>query len=148
MTMQIKLFNVPVFGGDEAMDEMNLFLRATKVLQVENHLISDTSGTFWSFCVKYLETSEPAKKARVDYMEVLDRESFQRFAHMRKIRKQVATDEGIPAYAVFTDAQLAELAKLEVLTPGTMEKVNGIGEKKVARYGKFFISEENGDLKS
>ncbi len=67
VTMQIKLFNVPVFGGDGAMDEMNLFLRTTKVLQVENHLISDTSGTFWSFCVKYLETSAPEKKVRVDY---------------------------------------------------------------------------------
>lgn len=147
MTMQIKLFNVPVFGGDGAMDEMNRFLRATKVLQVENHLVSDTSGTFWSFCVKYLETSAPVKKARVDYMEVLDRESFQRFAHMRKIRKQVAKDEGIPAFAVFTDAQLAELAKLEVLTPGTMGKVKDIGEKKVARYGKIFTTAENGDPK-
>ena len=32
---------------------------------------------------------------------------------LREIRKKVAADEGVPAFAVFTDEELAALAKLE-----------------------------------
>lgn len=56
------------------------------------------------------------------------------------IRKQIAKDEAIPAYAVFTDAELAELAKMEgVLSLAKMKTVKGIGEKKIEKYGQHFL---------
>ena len=42
---------------------------------------------------------------------------------MRKLRKQIAESEAVPAYAVFTDAELAEMAKLEVLDTASIQNM-------------------------
>ena len=60
---------------------------------------------------------------------------------MREIRKRLAKEEGVPAYAIFTDAEMAELAKIEILTPAAMRKVKGVGEQKIEKFGKYFISQ-------
>ncbi|MFQ5447469.1 MAG: HRDC domain-containing protein, partial [Saprospiraceae bacterium] len=132
----------PIPGGEDMNDEMNKFLRSKKVLQTENHLVSNGNETFWCFCIKYLDEAPQGKRQKVDYRQVLDEESFQRFAHMRQIRKQLAQEEGIPAYAIFTDEELAGLAQLEVRTPATMRSVKGIGEKKVEKYGEHFFTKK------
>ena len=140
--MQIKIFNIPIPGGEQMNDEKNAFLRTQKVLQTESQVVSNAQGTFWCFCVKYLDETPQGKIQKVDYREVLDEATFQRFAEMRKVRKQLAQDEGIPAYAIFTDEELAGLAKLETLTLAAMRNVKGIGEKKVEKYGNHFINQQ------
>ena len=47
--MQIKIFTMPIVGGEHIADEMNTFLRSHKVLQVEHHLIQLKTEAFWSF---------------------------------------------------------------------------------------------------
>ena len=42
-------------------------------------------------------------------------------------------------YAVFTDEQLAEKAKLESLTLTTMASVKGVGTGKIERYGNRLL---------
>jgi ATP-dependent DNA helicase RecQ len=69
---------------------------------------------------------------------VLDPESFERFSTFRKIRKEIADDEGVPAFAVFADSELAEMAKIPDLSATSMKAVRGIGEKKIEKYGRFF----------
>ena len=139
--MQIKIFNIPIPGGEEINEEMNKFLRSKKVLQTESQLVNNASGAFWCFCIKYLDEAPQGTRKKVDYQQVLDQESFQRFTAMRKVRKQLAQDEGIPAYAIFTDEELAGLAQLEALTPATMRSVKGIGEKKIEKYGNHFFTQ-------
>ncbi len=46
---------------------------------------------------------------------------------------------------VFTDEELAGLAKLDTITSKSMLSVKGIGEKKVERYAKYFIYNEEKD---
>jgi superfamily II DNA helicase RecQ len=79
-------------------------------------------------------------KIKIDYREVLDVVTFKRFSDMREIRKRVGLDEGVPPYAVFTDAELAELAKMEVVTSEVIKNIKGIGEKKLEKYGHHFIT--------
>ncbi len=145
--MQIQTFTIPILGGEQINEEMNRFLRSKKILQTENHLVTTPEGTFWCFCIKYLTTepSQTGKKKRIDYREVLDTESFKRFARMRKTRKALAEQAGVPAYAVFTDAELAELAQIKELTPTAMGKIKGIGVKKIEKYGKHFINSPNNE---
>jgi superfamily II DNA helicase RecQ len=76
----------------------------------------------------------------VDYKHILDEPTFQKFSKLREIRKKVAAEEGIPAFAVFTDEELAGLAKLDAITEQSMLSVKGIGAKKVERYAKNFIT--------
>ncbi len=70
----------------------------------------------------------------------MDEASFQRFSRMREIRKSLSLKNAIPAYAIFTDEELSELAKIEALTLAVMKSVKGVGEKKVEKYGMHFIS--------
>lgn len=138
--MQIRIFAIAIPGGEQINEEMNLFLRSKKVLSVEQQFVQNAQGAFWCFCVKYLDEIAERERAKVDYRQVLDDESFKRFSRMREIRKQLALEEAIPAYAIFTDEELASLAKIEYLTPAAMKRVKGVGEKKVEKYGSHFIA--------
>lgn len=149
--MQIKLFTIPIGDSGSAQEEMNRFLRGNKIIEVQNQLISNENGAYWCFCVRYIERAfvpAEAHKGKTDYKHVLDEATFQKFSKLREIRKQAAAEEGVPAFAVFTDEELAGLAKLEKITPQTMLSVKGIGDKKVERFAKHFITNEKENEKS
>ncbi len=58
---------------------------------------------------------------------------------LRALRTKLATAAGVPAYVVFSNASLADMA---VRQPGTMEEfmeVAGVGAVKAQRYGKAFL---------
>jgi superfamily II DNA helicase RecQ len=140
--MQIKIFTIPIMAGEMLMDEMNVFLRSKKVLQVKEHLVNhDSEGVFWCYSVRYVDDVAAAEreKVKVDYREVLDDATFKRFSALREIRKRVGQEDGVPAYAVFTDAELAELAKLETLTLEAIKQLKGVGEKKAEKYAHHFL---------
>ena len=147
--MQIKIFSIPI-GGDEGMtEEMNHFLRANKIIDIKKELAMLDGNSCWTFCITYLQDARLAESAaarqgggKVDYKEVLDAETFERFSAFRKLRKQIAESEAVPAYAVFTDAELAEIAKLKSLTLAAMLRIPGIGKKKVEKYGNTFIANQ------
>ena len=146
--MQIKLFTIPIGDSGAALYDMNRFLRGNKILEVQNQLISNENGAYWCFCVRYIEKSFSSTgdtRRKVDYKQVLDEAIFQKFSKLREIRKKVAADEGIPAFAVFTDEELAGLAKLETITEKTMLSIKGIGDKKVERFAKHFIHKPEKD---
>lgn len=48
---QITTFFVPLSGGEAMQDEMNVFLRGHRVLQIEKAF----AGNGWAFCVEWLE---------------------------------------------------------------------------------------------
>lgn len=52
--LQIKIYTIPLLGGDWAVEEMNTFLRGQKILQVESQQVNDGSNSYWSFCIRYL----------------------------------------------------------------------------------------------
>ena len=140
--MQIKLFTIPIGDSGSALQEMNTFLKAHKILEIEQKLISNNNGANWCFCVRYIEQAFSAasgSKAKVDYRQVLDEPTFLKFSHLREIRKTVAAAEGLSAFIVFTDEELAELAKLEEITIKSMLSIKGIGEKKTERFAHYFI---------
>ena len=151
--MQIKVFNVPIGASESFVEELNHFLRANNIVEVRKDLAMVDGNSCWTFCITYQpkgQTGEPFSRSgnsrdKVDYKEVLKPDVFERFAAMRKIRKQLAERDAVPAFAVFTDAELAELAKPEVLTLQTLQTVQGIGKKKLEKYGRAFIPADNTD---
>ncbi|MBX2893594.1 MAG: HRDC domain-containing protein [Saprospiraceae bacterium] len=140
--MQVKVIGIPV-SGSEAMEEiLNTFLRTHKIIQVEQRLVQEQQGSVWSFCIRYVEggVAPGAAKEKIDYRTVLDDASFQRFRGLRDLRNKLAAEEGVSPYIVFTDAELAEMAKLEAITEAGMKAIKGIGDKKVEKYGKHFVN--------
>lgn len=145
--MQIQIFTVPFLGGEDVLGEMNKFLRSHRVAEIQKSFVATECGGSWTFCITYLDSVKVAdseiRKGKVDYRNVLNEKDFALFCEMRKTRKQIAEKEAIPPFAVFTDAELAEIAKLETITLSAMKSISGIGEKKIEKYGEYFLEIAN-----
>lgn len=142
VNMQIKVISVPVVGGEAMNEELNKFLQSHKILQVEQQLVNASEGPYWSFCIRYTQAKVDKKgktAVRKDYREILSEEVFGRFAQLRNIRLQLAKEDGVPAFALFTNEELAGLAALEKITLAGMRTVKGVGEKKTEKYGERLI---------
>ncbi|MBN2338030.1 MAG: DNA helicase RecQ [Acidobacteria bacterium] len=75
-----------------------------------------------------------APKAAVekDSWDGVDRALFER---LRALRRTLAAEAGVPAYIVFGDATLRDLARKKPATPDELLAVTGIGAKKLELYG-------------
>ncbi|WNN48458.1 ATP-dependent DNA helicase RecQ [Siccibacter colletis] len=62
------------------------------------------------------------------------------FARLRKLRKAIADEENIPPYVVFNDATLIEMAEQMPVSPGEMLGINGVGTRKLERFGREFMA--------
>jgi superfamily II DNA helicase RecQ len=76
----------------------------------------------------------------VDYRQVLDASTFALFSRLRDLRKTLAEQENVPPYAVFTNEQLAEIAKRRCDSPAALGKINGIGTARVEKYGAILVA--------
>jgi ATP-dependent DNA helicase RecQ len=61
------------------------------------------------------------------------------FDSMRNLRAQLASDAGVPAYVVFTDETLRELARIRPSSLDEFLEVKGVGEKRLKDYGEAFL---------
>ena len=61
------------------------------------------------------------------------------FEYLRKIRKNLADEQGYPPYIVLSDKSLHELTKMKPTTLKAFGLISGIGEFKIKKYGDTFI---------
>ncbi|WPM84965.1 ATP-dependent DNA helicase RecQ [Apirhabdus apintestini] len=81
-----------------------------------------------------------ALKPRVNQRVMASNYDRRLFAKLRKLRKAIADEENIPPYVVFNDATLIEMAEQLPLSPGEMLSVNGVGTRKLERFGAPFMT--------
>ena len=74
---------------------------------------------------------EPQKKLSVDQTDLFD--------VLKELRAQLAKEANVPAYVVFSNATLTDMAKKRPLTMSEFKKVSGVGEIKASWYGKAFL---------
>ena len=141
--MQYKTFFIPASGNEQSEEQLNVFLRANKIISINREFINQQTPA-WCFLVEYIEgsctqsTQKSSKK--IDYMTILSNEEFSIFSKLRTLRKQNAEKEKIPAYAVFTDEQLYKIVKAMPKSEKEMEKIEGIGPAKTEKYGSQIIN--------
>jgi formiminotetrahydrofolate cyclodeaminase len=56
------------------------------------------------------------------------------------LRKRLAAKQKLPAYMVFNDSTLRQMALKKPLSVEELLNIPGVGEKKAARYGQEFLS--------
>jgi ATP-dependent DNA helicase RecQ len=62
------------------------------------------------------------------------------FDALKAWRKTTSAAQGVPAYVVFHDRTLAEIARLRPGSIGALQQVTGVGESKLARYGEELLA--------
>ena len=88
---------------------------------------------------RYVPPAKPAarrgKDARASGMD----DSL--YEALRALRAELAKAEGVPAYVVFSNATLADMAVKHPRDMRQLLNVSGVGEYKAARYGRAFLNE-------
>jgi ATP-dependent DNA helicase RecQ len=62
------------------------------------------------------------------------------FERLRRLRKAIADSRNVPAYVVFSDATLLEIAAKKPKNAAELLDVSGVGPKKIATYGAEFLA--------
>ena len=68
------------------------------------------------------------------------------FDRLRSLRRALADKAGIPPYVICQDATLLEIAAVKPGTPEALLEIKGMGEKRVQKYGRFFLDALAGKL--
>jgi len=63
------------------------------------------------------------------------------FERLRALRKELADEQNVPPYVIFTDTTLEDMARQRPTTPEALRNVSGVGERKLQLFGKRFLSE-------
>ena len=146
---------LPSHGDQQTEEELNRFLRSHRVLQVERHFCADNGG-YWALLVEYVDgdpvaEAPPAqRRERKDFSEGLSDDEKQRYESYKTVRRELAQQHSIPAYLVFTNEELAILARLPELSDETIRGIKGVAPQRLTDYVRFFYSvshaETSGEL--
>jgi len=63
------------------------------------------------------------------------------FDRLRKLRKQLANERNVPAYIVFSDVALRQMARDYPASEREFARISGVGEKKLREFGDVFLAE-------
>jgi superfamily II DNA helicase RecQ len=148
LLMQLKIFSVPALHPAAAVEEMNGFLRAHRILSLEKQLVGSDAAAFWAVCVQYLERNvtrpkfagAEAQRPKVAYKEILSGPDFAVFARLREVRKGIAERDGVPPYAVFTNEQLAAMVTEKSDSLAALARIEGVGASRLEKYGAIFLN--------
>ncbi len=88
--------------------------------------------------VQLLEPRTKIKKTRFDEKswESVDTGLFET---LRNLRRQLADERRVPAYVLFNDATLRDMARVRPGSPAALLGIRGVGERKLADLGERFL---------
>ena len=125
-----------------------------RLISTDRRFVERDEYCYWSICITYLEAAPVSgkpvqsvnKRAQIDYREVLNEPDFTVYAKLREVRKDIARTENIPVYGIASNAQMAEMVTARVTSLEKMADINGIGEAKLEKYGKRFLTVLNAEF--
>lgn len=147
--MELRFFSIPARDPGVFGEELNRFLRGHRALVVQRELVREEGGgAYWAVCVEYLPAAVSdgrnggagTGRPKVDYREVLSEADFAVFSRLRELRKQVAEQEAVPVYAVFTNEQMAAMVTGKADSLAALGRIDGVGEARVQKYGAAFLA--------
>jgi len=62
------------------------------------------------------------------------------FAHLRTVRRTLADERNVPAYVIFSDVALREMARSYPTTPAEFRRIPGVGEQKLKDFAETFLA--------
>lgn len=148
--MQIKTFKIPLGDNGGAEEDLNKFLRSHRVLKIERAFCLEGSG-YLAVCVEYMEGNTPSDNAntsnrsRRDYAKELSEGELKRFEQFKTKRRELASEKSLPAYMIFTDAELVTLVKHPHLDYENILDIQGVQKSRLKDYGAYFVNIQETD---
>ncbi len=78
--------------------------------------------------------SDKAQAGAIECDEVL-------FEHLRLLRRRLADERDVPAYVIFSDVSLREMARAYPTTAGNFRRIAGVGEQKLKDFAEPFLKQ-------
>jgi ATP-dependent DNA helicase RecQ len=63
------------------------------------------------------------------------------FGRLRELRKRLADERDVPAYIIFSDVSLRQMARNYPASESEFARISGVGEKKLREFGDIFLGE-------
>ncbi|MBU0754154.1 MAG: HRDC domain-containing protein [Planctomycetes bacterium] len=115
------------------------FARNKEILSVKDHFYLYRELPHLTLCISWRmpeaggKKSAPSNEAWRSMLKTpRDEELFDR---LRRWRADKARKEGVPAYAILTNKQLAEMAAMKPASKAALGQVKGFGPARVDRFG-------------
>jgi superfamily II DNA helicase RecQ len=147
--MAFAFFLIPADANSALAAELNSFLTSHRILRVGREWCGHGVGGSWAFCIEYVagdvggEDLRARGGKRVDYREILPPAEFQVYSRLRELRRTLSDRDGVAAFVLFTNEQLAEMVRKGCRTLDDLKGIAGIGEARVAKYGADVLSVMN-----
>ena len=84
--------------------------------------------------IESVEKSARTKRGTIECDEAL-------FDRLRHLRRKLADERGVPAYIIFSDVSLREMARTFPTNSTEFRRVPGVGEQKLKDFGDAFLTE-------
>ncbi|MYE06455.1 MAG: RecQ family ATP-dependent DNA helicase, partial [Chloroflexi bacterium] len=88
---------------------------------------------------RLLEFEDSSTSQDSDQPRPLSAEEDRLFEALRQRRLQLSRDEGVSAFVVASNRELAELARVKPRSPADLEAIRGFGRRKVEKYGPALL---------
>lgn len=143
-----KLLTVYGIGKDLSKDDWHHY---AKELLYENYL-QQSSGEYpilllteksksVLFRSEKVFLNSPEKEKIIKEPIVFQQHAYEKdlFENLKKLRNKIAHEENIPAYIIFSDSTLLDLATYLPITNSDLPNISGFGAYKIERYGAAFL---------
>lgn len=103
-----------------------------KITDKGNNVLFKKEQVFLAAPIQVTITKEPEIYQPLSYEKEL-------FEQLKKLRNRIAHEENVPAYLIFSDSSLLDLATYLPQQKEDLSKISGFGAYKIERYGNEFL---------
>jgi ATP-dependent DNA helicase RecQ len=141
----IKVFTLKFENSIEGFDDSALsnFLPGKDLVRWECRFFRHVNELYWTVIVEYKvisaggESLKVKKGAKRDekYKDLLSKDDWPLFNHLRDWRAEKAKKEGVPLYIIFNNLQLAKITAARASSLNALQQIEGIGNSRKQKYG-------------
>jgi len=105
-------------------------------LNAESWAVMRQQRQVWVAISKEQASQEAEQAAPQD--DRLDEAGAGLFQALRRLRKQLADEQSVPPYVIFSDTSLREMARYRPASLGAFSTISGVGRRKLEQFGQVF----------